>query len=297
MRPRDRLHHPLFLGALALLALNDHVLKGAGVLPGAVTGKLSDVAGLLVAPLVCAWLLRVRTTRGWTLAHVAVGLGFALQELPIVTHSIHAHVGVCLVADATDLLALPALLVSHRVLGRPREAPASPRGAGVIGLVALAFCTATSGLGEPPPRYPFPPAGILETDVFVRHVASEDLTIAVRRLRDETEVDCAELLDPPPRLLDGDDFGEEQEWTLARGDAIPLWDRRGGAVDRECYAVILKARDHEWLITWRRDAPPVLEHRVRLEVGEPIDEAAVQIANDGADPPRAPQGVTVRPRE
>ena len=42
--PAGELFHPVTLAALALLVVNDRVLKGA--LPGAVTGKLSDVAGL-----------------------------------------------------------------------------------------------------------------------------------------------------------------------------------------------------------------------------------------------------------
>ena len=52
-----------------LLALNDHVLKQAW--PGWVTGKLSDVAGLVVAPAVLAvraraWLgYAVRTCSPW----------------------------------------------------------------------------------------------------------------------------------------------------------------------------------------------------------------------------------------
>ena len=46
----DGLLHPLAITAVALLFLNDHVLKP--MLPGLLTGKLSDVAGLLVAPLV-----------------------------------------------------------------------------------------------------------------------------------------------------------------------------------------------------------------------------------------------------
>ena len=39
---------PPTLLALAVLVLNDHVLKQAA--PGVVTGKLSDVAGLVLAP-------------------------------------------------------------------------------------------------------------------------------------------------------------------------------------------------------------------------------------------------------
>jgi hypothetical protein len=46
----DGLLHPLALAALALLILNDHLLKA--MLPGLLTGKLSDVAGVLLAPLV-----------------------------------------------------------------------------------------------------------------------------------------------------------------------------------------------------------------------------------------------------
>ena len=38
------LQHPLWWGALALLLVNDHLLKGAGLLPSFLTGKLK-VAG------------------------------------------------------------------------------------------------------------------------------------------------------------------------------------------------------------------------------------------------------------
>jgi hypothetical protein len=42
--------HPVALGALALLVLNDHLFKR--VCPSPVTGKLSDFAGVFVLPLV-----------------------------------------------------------------------------------------------------------------------------------------------------------------------------------------------------------------------------------------------------
>jgi hypothetical protein len=41
--------------AIGILAVNDHLLKG--VVPGLVTGKLSDAAGLLVAPPLLAVLV------------------------------------------------------------------------------------------------------------------------------------------------------------------------------------------------------------------------------------------------
>lgn len=49
-RPADGLAHPVPLLAVALLVFNDHVLKG-GPAPGWLTGKLSDVAGMLFFPL------------------------------------------------------------------------------------------------------------------------------------------------------------------------------------------------------------------------------------------------------
>ncbi len=44
--PRAAFHEPLWWGALAVLVANDHALKGSGLVPGALTGKLSDFAGL-----------------------------------------------------------------------------------------------------------------------------------------------------------------------------------------------------------------------------------------------------------
>jgi hypothetical protein len=45
---------PFFWFALLLLALNDHVLKAAA--PGVITGKLSDIAGLALAPVLAVSL-------------------------------------------------------------------------------------------------------------------------------------------------------------------------------------------------------------------------------------------------
>jgi hypothetical protein len=42
--------HPVHLGALVTLGLNDHWFKA--MWPGPVTGKLSDIAGLVVLPVV-----------------------------------------------------------------------------------------------------------------------------------------------------------------------------------------------------------------------------------------------------
>ncbi|MDY0002292.1 MAG: hypothetical protein RBU30_13435 [Polyangia bacterium] len=55
--PVEEFAHPLPLLGLLVLGLNDHVLKGSGLLPGWMTGKLSDFAGLFWFPLFVTALL------------------------------------------------------------------------------------------------------------------------------------------------------------------------------------------------------------------------------------------------
>jgi predicted cation transporter len=82
------LAHPVALLALVTLVVNDHLLKTAA--PGFLTGKLSDVAGLVVVPVLVAELVAVAGRRvgrregapsmvPWTA--FATGLGFAAVKL------------------------------------------------------------------------------------------------------------------------------------------------------------------------------------------------------------------------
>src|SRR5262245_59903430 len=86
------LAHPLPLAAVGLLTLNDHVLKGSGLLPGAVTGKISDFAGLFFFPLLLAAIARglSAAARGRDIddrrslaaaSAIATALGFAAVKL------------------------------------------------------------------------------------------------------------------------------------------------------------------------------------------------------------------------
>src|ERR1700679_4140779 len=83
-RPSD-LVHPWPLLAVALLAVNDHLLKGSGWLPGWLTGKLSDFAGLFFFPVLLTVIAERWPASRWTgrrfVAALAVGttaLVFAL---------------------------------------------------------------------------------------------------------------------------------------------------------------------------------------------------------------------------
>lgn len=157
--PANALTHPAFLFSAALLFFNDHVLKGAGVLPGWVTGKLSDFAGLMVAPVILAWCLRVRSRRAFAAAHVAVGAVFSALEVSpslatAVATSIDPWMTTRIVADLGDLIALPALLVSFFLFGGAHDTRAgtgarrSVVAERLVGMAALVACCATS---RPPP--------------------------------------------------------------------------------------------------------------------------------------------------
>jgi len=159
---------PGSLAAVAGLALNDHVLKGAGLLPGWITGKLSDVAGLYLFPLVLAALAdtaaRVlhRTFSQRHLAGLASGataLVFGAVKLWPAANAALARVIGPIALDPTDLLALPMAFLAARVL--TATSPPSPsvtrpslaaraRPFATLGLACVA-CAATTRL---PPNYP-----------------------------------------------------------------------------------------------------------------------------------------------
>jgi hypothetical protein len=141
------LGRPWFFLALALLALNDHVLKGVG--PGWLTGKLSDFAGLVVI----ATLASVLWGRHWGTGIAGVSF-VALKTVPGVAEAVAPLLGGGVtLRDPSDLLALAALPLLWLALRgeRPAQAGRARQAWAVIGLMAaLLLTTATSRL---PPNY------------------------------------------------------------------------------------------------------------------------------------------------
>lgn len=127
-RPR-LIASPVFAGSVGLLLLNDHVLKQAW--PGLVTGKLSDVAGVVMAAIALTALLRVRAV-----SFVLVAVAFTLlKTVPAVADVAAIVLGGRTLTDPTDLLALGALVplwtwLSARgwsTAARPVASSSSPR--------------------------------------------------------------------------------------------------------------------------------------------------------------------------
>lgn len=143
-RAADVLGSLPFLLSIGVLLLNDHVLKATR--PGLITGKLSDVAGVVMIAL-----LATAATRhpGIAFSFTIVGFGF-LKTIPTVAESAAPMLGGVTTTDPTDLLALLALAPLWRWVARgpaPRtNSVASPRLAlrAVAVSAAVLATTATS---------------------------------------------------------------------------------------------------------------------------------------------------------
>lgn len=133
--PAGELLHPLPLGALAVLIANDHWLKGAGLVPASVTGKLSDFAGLLFFPLLLTaatdvllmaaarWLslpvdFSLRRSKLVLACVATAGVFSAVKLSPAAAAAVADILSIpgfpaTIVADATDLAALPMVAVAY----------------------------------------------------------------------------------------------------------------------------------------------------------------------------------------
>lgn len=126
--------HWTSLVALAVLVVNDHLLKGRDLVPEALTGKLSDFAGLFMFPLLLTALVGVArrccgrdprpNARTLALCCGGTALGFAaLQTVPWVAASWLAFSGwvaplvggvPSVTMDPLDLVALPMCWLAWR---------------------------------------------------------------------------------------------------------------------------------------------------------------------------------------
>ncbi len=287
LQPARALLHPLWLTSLLVLAGNDHILKTAAFLPSALTGKLSDVAGLIVAPALFATVLCVRTGRGLALCHIAVAAVFTAIQLSASAANVwSAAMGGfgfpwLIVQDPTDLLTLPALGLSWRVLtpAMVHSAVSNVRRTAEVGAAGLGLvcCVATSP--GPGPTEPFlEPGGpnrFVFADVFVHNRADTDFVVRLRVLRPDVLVNCNELGGNPGRVLADDLFQATGSWALGPGDSVAVWDHEPGL--RPCYAALVDGDGiGPVLLFWRDGQPPprelfgdtldTAEGGVRLEV-------------------------------
>lgn len=135
--------HPVALASLIVLVANDHLLKGLA--PGVVTGKLSDIAGLVYFPLLVVAVLELVRRRSSVAARrdvlaaaacLVTAIAFvSIKTIPAATGLFNEALGWAQwvvgggvlagaplvptrgVTDPSDLVALPGLFVAFGVAG------------------------------------------------------------------------------------------------------------------------------------------------------------------------------------
>lgn len=257
--PRHGVRQPAWWAALALLVLNDHALKGAHVLPGFLTGKLSDFAGLVVAPVLAVAVLRARSRDARLAVFALVACAFAAIKTSPAMSDLYVRalgaLGITArnVCDATDLLALAILPFAWSLtLARKPSSPGREKGdrgvrswldrAGVaLGGVA---CMATS---QPNP----PGVASWNTDAFVVNRTGAPIDLRIRWV--SAAMDCTRVGRDPAAILRREMFSAQPvTFRIDPSETFPL-DRIAAAMAgagagtpsqmtaRSCDAVLLQA--------------------------------------------------------
>lgn len=219
--------HPFVWLALGVLLLNDHVLKGSGLLPGAITGKLSDFAWLLVAPVFAASLLRLRTVEARAALLTAfVGL-FVVTELSqgiadgIAALATELGLPSRLWADPTDLIALSVLPLTWHVMTHVATESAGSSTArrgmnAALGRMAMGLGIFASVATTNPPRNP-----TWTTGGYVVNRSGAPIDVRVRWT--SAQIDCETLATADlTRAVSGVIFDEAITYRLLENETVPL---------------------------------------------------------------------------
>jgi hypothetical protein len=222
------LAHPLWWGALVVLGVNDHLLKGAGIAPGWLTGKLSDFAFLIVAPVLAGVMLPCAIRHRHRIALVAVGVLFAAAKLSravsdeLVLALRHAGIVWRLWPDPTDLVALAMLPLAARLLRAPPRGLARllPQRAGVlVGAVACAATSAPLGYPHNPFLLNAAPAETTVSITWLLHRVPCEYQMATSGTGTVLAADFATLL---AASLTPGDLGDPIQVDLQRGETAAL---------------------------------------------------------------------------
>ena len=213
------MRHPAWWAALALLLVNDNLLKGRGIAPGWLTGKLSDFAFLVVAPVVFAAILPRALPWRRPIALVSIVAVYVAADLSrefsdaLVAVAARVSLVWRLWPDPGDLVALCVLPLTVHLLYRApaTSCPAFVRfreRAGV--LLGAVACLATSA----PPRHVHTPFMFNGTAA----PASVRVTWLLRAAGDNPCVEPQVLA----ATLNGNDLDDPRDLQLDSGQVAAL---------------------------------------------------------------------------
>jgi outer membrane protein assembly factor BamB len=187
--------HPLWWISLLILLANDRWLKRGGILDPLVTGKLSDFAGMLVAPALLALLTRVRRRCDFIACHLAVAALFTVLKVSDPAAAAFCRLGAAfglhyeVVADPTDLIALPMLALSVWLFDARRGLDLSSAWRrAVVAAATSVGLFGVIGSSKPPPRAPVVARDVVYVD---RYDAYHVLDRATGRQIRTVELDVA----------------------------------------------------------------------------------------------------------
>lgn len=238
----------VFFLALSLLVVNDHFLKRAQLLPGWLTGKLSDFAGLIVASVALIALLRARSK----MARAACLLGVTL---PFIALKLSASLAQALAdglramgvpwqfwSDPTDLVALLVLPWVWRLSAR-----AQPPSVGLVLwwdrlllAVGAIGCLATSVAYEP-----------AQTRWYLVSTTRESLDLSLHRAR--RPLDCDALAVTNGAGLTEEQFVFESCQALEPFKPMLLEGPEDDTRTPACDAVVLRSEGLAPVIAYRLD--------------------------------------------
>ena len=230
---------PWTVAAVAVLVLNDHVLKGANVLPALVTGKLSDLAGLFFFPILLSCLAErlFGARRGLdALCCVATATLFSVLKTSPAASLWATRVWGEVVCDPTDLLALPSVVAAYACMMHDRRSDApvvttsrTSRARSAFERLALVVAAVASLATSRPPR-PFTAwtvagqnvhhAGCAALEVWVSKSGKEGVGVSVASQADEA---CSVRVERATLAVGGRRFvSEAAGLEVVRGGTVYL---------------------------------------------------------------------------
>lgn len=270
--PIRTLRHPLWWLMLLTLAVNDFFFKSSAILPGEITGKLSDFAGLMVFPLLVALCFKSPKRRTWLAIHVATALGFCAIKLEPAVGGIYVSalnaMGLTgqIWYDPTDLIALSVLPISYFVypaLGlRAVKRPVSSF-ARVFAVALAGFFCVASGSAKAPRTLTQYDGNLMRSDLTFINGTNEETKVQVERLNADVVFDCNNL--DAIETLEKSQFTSLGTWTQIPGEATSLLpaDTRD---QRTCQVVRLTVDEVESvLVIWDTQKVPMRDVPIQFD--------------------------------